>query len=293
MNEDTNSDLKKQPDFSFGKRLATARGALNLSREEVSKELRLSVEIITALEEEDYEQLLAPIFVNGYLRNYARLLKIPVEPLLAAYSQIQVDIPSLVSDAARKPKPAYSKLLVRTASLLIFLILIAGAVSWLQNQEFEFPQITSLLEQNTETVSAGPDEIVPVLPEPKEGDEPPVDVIAEAPVSSATEDAAEVAAEPVKLTEVEIEPPVAPVKNHVRVSVKEDSWVEVSDNDGKRLIYDLLRAGKDHTVTGSTPFKVFLGNAKGVRIKYNGEFVDVAKYTRGNLARFKLGAAGE
>jgi len=300
MSADSSSEQEtKQPDFSFGKRLSTARGALNLSREEVSKELHLGLEIITALEEEDYEKLTAPIFVNGYLRNYARLLKIPVEPLLAAYSQIQVDQPALVSDAARSPKPAYSKLLVKTASLLIILVLIAGIVSWLQSQDFKFPDISSFIEEAPKTTSVEPDLTQPVLPAlPEVVDSPAPNIAADLVEEESTEEiksTPELVSEPVE--SVALSAPVEELgeqaKNELLISINEDSWVEVSDNDGKRLIYDLLRQGKEHRVSGSIPFKVFLGNANGVKIEYNGAPINIAEFTRGNLARFKIGVAGE
>jgi len=294
MSEESKPEQQQaQSTFSFGKRLSSARGALNLSREEVAKELRLGVEVIIALEEEDYEQLGVPIFVTGYLRNYARLLRIPVEPLLAAYGQIQVEVPTLVADAARKPSPSYSKLIVKVATLLIVLVLIAGIVSWIQNQDFDF---STLLSSPSETVNEQSVETMPALPELGTPDEAPS--LEPAPTASSEEP---VASSPPPALEISSEPPSPPVQaestdevsNQALISVSEDSWVEIEDADGKRLIYELLRAGKQYQTIGKAPFKVFLGNAKAVRIEYNGEPIEVDKYRRGNLARFRLGAAGE
>lgn len=285
MSEEKNNESRQEPpSFSFGKRLASTRGALNLSREDVSKQLRLGLDIVIALEEEDYTKLTVPIFVNGYLRNYANLLKIPAEPLLAAYCQIHVESPTLIADAVRKPQPSYSRLLIKTASLLIVLVLIAGIISWIQSQDFDFSSlpdfsISESVQEQIEPVA----EFTP-LPELIETDE--------LSVEENIEVLADIVAQPEPVAK-EKEPQLEIVKNKVLISVNEDSWVEVSDNSGKRLIYDLLRADKEYLVSGRTPFKVFLGNAKAVRIEYNGELINVNKYTRGNLARFKLGTAGE
>lgn len=294
MSEASNSEQRQQQaNFSFGKRLASARGALNLSRREVAKELRLGLAIITALEEEDYEQLAVPIFVNGYLRNYARLLKIPVEPLLAAYGQVQVEVPALISNAAKGPKPSHNKLLLRIASICIVLILVTGIVSWLQQQDFEFPTVASLNEASVAT-SVAPQVTLPLLPEVNElAEVKELTEVNELPELLA---ANEIAVE--EIVEVIPTPPPVPVvvelpANRVLIRVSEESWVEVSDNDGKRLIYDLLRVDKEYRVSGRSPFKVFLGNAKAVRIEYNGESVNVKQHIRGNLARFKLGVTGE
>ena len=75
---------------SFGQRLSSARRALNLSQEQVAAELRLKVSLIQALEEEDYSRLPTRMYIAGYLRNYARLLKVPVEPFLKALDHAQL-----------------------------------------------------------------------------------------------------------------------------------------------------------------------------------------------------------
>jgi len=284
------SYIEKSAAFSFGKRFSTARGALNLSREEVAKELRLGVDIISALEDEDYERLAVPIYVTGYIRNYARLLKIPVEPLLAAYNQVQVESPTIVASAIRKPGPSYNRLLIKIASVLIVLVLIAGIVSWFQSQNYE-PSTWFSVSQEPE--SSAPSIALPKLLEPDKL--PSNDVVVEDATPVVAD--AEPELEPEKVVEVVQTPPtpkLVPVNKHeIILNLTSDSWVDVQDSTGKRLIYDLLRAGKERRVSGLPPFKVFLGNAKGLRIKYNGQLIDIEQHIRGNLARFQIGAAGE
>ena len=84
-------------------------------------------------------------------------------------------------------------------------------------------------------------------------------------------------------------PPAAPEGSQLRLVLKGDSWVEIHDAEGERLIYDLLRGGKTVDVYGREPFRVFLGNAAGVEVYLNGERFDHSAYDRGNLARFELG----
>jgi len=302
MNENNSEVQQEQASLSFGKRLASARSALNLSREDVSKKLKLGLDIIVALEEEDYTKLTVPIFVNGYLRNYAGLLKIPAGPLLAAYSQIQVEAPALVADGASKSKSSYSNLLVKIASLLIVFVLLAGIFSWLQKQDFELPSLSDFNIQKLEPLSDEPVTEIAPLPELLEDDvlltdeSTEVPEVPEVPVVAVEEAKLELEEPPVQLiaeAPAASEANVSVAKNKALIVVSEDSWVEVSDSDGKRLIYDLLRADKEYLVSGKTPFKVFLGNAKAVRIEYNGELINLDKYIRGNLARFRLGEAGE
>lgn len=70
-----------------------------------------------------------------------------------------------------------------------------------------------------------------------------------------------------------------------------DSWAEVTDVNGERLVYQLLKAGTVREVTGQGPFAIFLGNAPGVELRFNGEPVtDIRASSRG-VARLTLGAA--
>jgi cytoskeleton protein RodZ len=69
-----------------GRRLQQARLARNLELSRAAAQLHLSVPMLTALEGDDYSELPEAVFVRGYIANYARLLGLPVEPLVAAYN---------------------------------------------------------------------------------------------------------------------------------------------------------------------------------------------------------------
>ncbi|HVE44342.1 MAG TPA: helix-turn-helix domain-containing protein [Gammaproteobacteria bacterium] len=62
---------------SFGSRLKAAREAANMGYQDVGAQLRLNEKFIIMMEEENYPIDLPTAFIRGYLRSYARLLKIP------------------------------------------------------------------------------------------------------------------------------------------------------------------------------------------------------------------------
>lgn len=68
-----------------GAMLRAARLARGLERERVASMLHLGERLIEALEDEDYAKLSGPVFVRGYIRNYARVLGIDEQPILEAY----------------------------------------------------------------------------------------------------------------------------------------------------------------------------------------------------------------
>lgn len=69
----------------------------------------------------------------------------------------------------------------------------------------------------------------------------------------------------------------------------EDSWVEIRDGDGKRVLYDLVRANDTRTVHGKAPFQLVLGNSAGVSVEFNGQPFDTSPFRTGRVARFAIG----
>lgn len=293
---------------SFGQRLSSARRALNLSQEQVAAELRLKVSLIQALEEEDYSRLPTRMYIAGYLRNYARLLNVPVEPLLKALDHAQLESPPLISNTGQPYKTSHSRFMVKLFALVLTVVVIAGIISWIQSQDF-----AAFSGKPVAPAPQEPNAMLPALPgEPVE----------EAPVSEVPE----AAVRPTPVPEADVaEPGPPPADNPARAEAAAaqageeeagengmpqttrpeagdagvelvlqfsgDSWTEVTDSRGERLAYDLYREGQTKHITGRAPFKIFLGNAAAVTVEYNGQPYDFSAYVQDELARFQLGAA--
>lgn len=70
-----------------GARLKEVREAQGLDLSRAASLLHLGEDKLEALEADDYSGMPGSVFVQGYLRNYARLLGVPVEPLVSAYRE--------------------------------------------------------------------------------------------------------------------------------------------------------------------------------------------------------------
>jgi cytoskeleton protein RodZ len=68
----------------------------------------------------------------------------------------------------------------------------------------------------------------------------------------------------------------------------EPAWIEVQDAQGSLLLSRKLGAGESVSVSGTTPLKVTLGNAKATQLAFRGRAVDLQSFTRGDVARFEL-----
>ncbi|HFD86520.1 MAG TPA: helix-turn-helix domain-containing protein [Gammaproteobacteria bacterium] len=75
----------------------------------------------------------------------------------------------------------------------------------------------------------------------------------------------------------------------VVISLSDDSWVEITDANGQRLLRGLYLKEARKTLIGKAPFQVFLGNAPAVTLQAGGKPFDVKRYLRPNkTARFAV-----
>ena len=73
-----------------------------------------------------------------------------------------------------------------------------------------------------------------------------------------------------------------------------ESWAEITDARGERLLFGLNAAGRNVTVRGEPPFAIVLGSADSVRLVVDGKPYTIPRRGRqGNLARFSVNIAEE
>src|SRR5258705_13667027 len=65
-----------------GAALLMERRRQGLSLGDISRQLKLSVRQVEALERDDYSAYKGPVFIHGVIRNYAKLLGLDPEPLI-------------------------------------------------------------------------------------------------------------------------------------------------------------------------------------------------------------------
>jgi cytoskeleton protein RodZ len=84
-------------------------------------------------------------------------------------------------------------------------------------------------------------------------------------------------------------PAAAGVTIPLELAFDGESWAEITDARGERLLFGLNAAGRNVTVRGEPPFAIVLGNADSVRLTVDGEPYAVPRRGRqGNLARFSV-----
>lgn len=279
-----------------GAALTAARQAQNLSVADVARQLKLSVSQIEALEAGAFEKLPGPIFVRGFIRNYARLLKLDPKEML---SSVEPRLPAqLPSEGAPPSKgipfpPARTRLWPWYAAAMLLLIGGLAAYEFYWNE----PEFTVMKPVPVpEAASAGPTSAKPVtapvtvVAEPAPGGPAPAvaDVAAAAQDAKAVAKTAQTATQSMPAAVSDEDRLPKPGERPLQFVFQEESWVEIQDRSGKIIFSQLNQAGSKRRVYGTPPLSVVVGNAHGVRLTYNGEPVDLSRHTKVDVARLTL-----
>lgn len=84
-------------------------------------------------------------------------------------------------------------------------------------------------------------------------------------------------------------PAVVPMTSgDLRVVARQDSWVQVTDATGRRLINQVLSAGESRSVGGTPPYKVRIGNGPHTELYYKGKPTDLTPYIKVDVANIEL-----
>ena len=231
--QDENSENEpRQIGIGPGERLQAARIKKGLSLEDVAKRMHLSSAILEAIEENDFDEITAPIFVKGYLRAYARIVALNEDEMIQQYVDFYSDEdPPIGSTSNMAPELTATDARIKWTTYLVIVVLavLLGAWWWNKQQTEEVP--ISLDSQAPEVAAAGEQGMVdsniqagsesPVggetaaveTVEPVQTTEPAEPAEAEAPTGQGVPAAAEpeaLNAEADGGIEVDSEPPAAP-----------------------------------------------------------------------------------
>lgn len=265
-----------------GARLAAARQAQSMSVADVARQLRLSPRQVEALEAGEFGKLPGAVFVRGFIRNYARLLKLDAGPLLR--DVVRQYPPQPVAEVA----PASTEIPFPSGRKRVWPRYAAGVlavVAALALFEFYFDAPPATVTVRPNAVLVVPSAAQVAVPAPQSDAVPGVT----APVAAADEVEPGVMPGAVPPVEVASETAVPrPGEHRVRLVFEKESWVEIRDRSGRKILSGLNAAGTEQVVNGVPPFSVVVGNAGGVRLAYDDQPVDLARHTRVDVARLTL-----
>ncbi len=135
---------------SIGNKLSSSRKKKNISLKKAAKDLRLKVEILEALEKEEWQKLPHAPFVKGFIQNYAAYLGLDIDHTLALFRRAFDEKKYTQKDTSiKKIKPAILTP-IRLINTVFILSVLAFAV-YLALQYFSIlqsPKLEVIIPQN-------------------------------------------------------------------------------------------------------------------------------------------------
>jgi cytoskeleton protein RodZ len=340
MNEVTKTPEEAKMTASM--KLVAARESLGMSQEDVAGGLYLKIAFIRHIDEGEFDKISKQAFIKGYLRSYAKMVKVDGDEVVKLYDaesnpQAQYVEFQGVTQGAVGSKNFTGPILQTGIFGLLALTIVAGAV-WYYASDESVPQITTPpTETQPERSAPGSEtsagavvtqdpvepsvtEALPEEPSPEassteqaQTEEPVSESQQAAPdrreslvdennsrqddnpltasdlISRFATSETELVDEDLIKTERETIGALryititalaeASGDDNMRFVFDDDCWIEIKDVDDNVMFTDLGRPGNILLVKGSAPFEVLLGKATGVTMEFNGESIDLARFT--------------
>ena len=121
--------------MTLGEVLAARRGERGLTIEQAATATRIRAHYLSALESDELERLVAPVYAKGHLRTYALYLGLDPEPLVKMLKTETQDPHRLISIVSHVARPQVA--LTAPAIVAAGIVLLAGAFggyAWRQMQ---------------------------------------------------------------------------------------------------------------------------------------------------------------
>ena len=283
-----------------GMQLAARRQQFNWTVDQVARQLNLAPRQILAMENDDYGALPGMAVARGFIRSYAKLLKLDAAPMLAQIAQapgaaeqaipLRRAIPTTTftphRSASRGRRRGPGRLLA-VAGLVVLAVAAAGLVS-------QRDRLAGLLPDSIAERLAGTGASEPAPSAEQPGRVVETDVAP--PLSQSQHQAAtlsapagmtpELAAPATAPTAAPAEPAAASASASALVlNFRQDSWVEIRRADNTTVVARVMRAGSTESFDVPGPLSLTVGNVKGVEASVRGAPLDLAGTTRNNVAR--------
>ncbi|MBR9923791.1 RodZ domain-containing protein [Vreelandella venusta] len=317
------------PTASPGELLSRQREALGVPLTDAARALNLRPAVVDGLEQDNYEEIPVAAYRRGYLRAYAKYLgmddRLVLEAYQASHGNTETDR-RVTPVSVTRPPSRIGAWLFKLVTLLVIVALIAVTVMWWQSRGgSEPPSMGSnpSLEEGgssdmpadnatpaTEQTLVATPQLSNSAPAQQTGTAEGVDEGAANAATAAIESASEspTSAEETQAAELtstdtaeqtdtaadsedtttETVPATNP--NLLELTFNEQSWTEIFDANNQRVFVGLQTPGTTASVEGEPPFRLTIGNATGVELRYEGEDVNlVQRAGANNVARFTLG----
>jgi cytoskeleton protein RodZ len=300
-----------------GQILKEARERANLTTQDIADKMKLKKNLIQDIEQDNYNIDISLTFIRGYLKLYAKHVKVSEKDILGAFESLntQKKEPAKLQTFSRKVANQANDDKLMLATYLIVAAVVALVIVWwfqknpiitsTESNSNNYSQAVSqgVVVQETSTKDVGTLTSTPtsaaVLPDDITGiknDDLLSTTIEEQNIDNRSADNQSVfekntdnvitLAQQADITTNMDKEPVKPVE--LIFNFSGDCWMNLSDATGENIAYGVKVKGRVMPVTGIPPFIITLGAPEVVKISYAGESLDMSFLPSGRIAKFDL-----
>jgi len=151
-NSNTKEATAESTQATPGQQLKRGREAMGLTQQQVADRLHLRLGNIQDIETDTHKPGVSITFTKGYVRIYAKLLSMPVDPLLAAFDilhQGEKQPAKLQSFSQRVAKQANDDRWMMVTYLIVFLVIASLVIWWYQQSDKSIMNRLNLFSDTT------------------------------------------------------------------------------------------------------------------------------------------------
>ncbi len=292
--------------LSPGEIFRQTREALNLSLEDVAKEITLRPSILEQLENNEFIQKSTPsIFVKGYVRSYAKFLRLPDsvwENIVFAETEKNDLGKNARSTHAVNQYSSHNRWIGRLTAIVFVIVIGMTGLWWWQSYQqntqerddlvqsyvasTENNQPTTALVTTEESNKTVPETVAPVSQPVEITNNVLPEIAQENSVSLPKNDEKSVSDIQSAVENPSISPTLPIAKGDLVIEIlTNSSWISVKDNARHVLAQKEYKQGEILTFNGNE-FSLIIGAPSNVRITYKGENYPLK--VDGRVAKFKL-----
>ncbi|HHF6437828.1 TPA: RodZ domain-containing protein [Haemophilus influenzae] len=292
--------------LSPGEIFRQTREALNLSLEDVAKEITLRPSILEQLENNEFIQKSTPsIFVKGYVRSYAKFLRLPDsvwENIVFAETEKNDLGKNARSTRAVNQYSSHNRWIGRLTVIVFVIVIGMTGLWWWQSYQQNTQERDDLVQsyvastENNQPATAlvTTEESNKTVPETAEPVSQPVEITNNVLPEIAQENSVSLPKNNEKsVSDIQsavenpsISPTLPIAKGDLMIEIlTHSSWISVKDNARHVLAQKEYKQGEILTFNGNE-FSLIVGAPSNVRITYKGENYPLK--VDGRVAKFKL-----
>ncbi|HZT33380.1 MAG TPA: RodZ domain-containing protein [Bryobacteraceae bacterium] len=288
---------------AIGETLRRERTRRSLNLDQISRQTKISVRLLEAIENEQFDKLPGGVFTKSFVKQYARALGLDEDEIAselervlqppeapppgaqAAPAEPAIHVPRVTEWEGVAARSREKSSLPALAMVVAVMLVCSGFYAWWQRARRPAPARESV-SAAAQTVPATRAETPPAEPEtasrgvaaaPMTGAAAVTPAVGGSPTSAGLRPAAGTPASPAATAPVAAPPaqPAGPLGNPagpVQVTLKatEPVWVKAWV-DGKVLLVTTLQANETRTLGASEDVRLRLGNAGGLEVELNGK----------------------